>query len=197
MVFRRSALFAGVAATALLGGAGVAYAATHSANPTASAQTTSQNGTPSASASAGPQPASPDPARRGRFGFPGLIFGGGLGAAIHGQVTVPKAGGGYQTLDVQAGTVSAVSSTSITVKSADGFTASYAVTGSTEVNAESAGIGSVKSGDTVFVSATVSGGSATAADITDITSIKNSRGSFGFPVPAQRAPAGPATGTSA
>jgi len=108
---------------------------------------------------------------------------GGIGGAVHGQLTVPKSGGGYQTVDVQRGTVTSVSSTSITVKSADGYTATYAVTGSTEVNAESAGIGAVKANDSVFVTATVSGGSATASNITDITSIGASRGSFGFPTP--------------
>ena len=236
MSLRSPALFAGVAVTALLGGAGVAYAATHSSS-TAAAQTTSLSGTPASSApgssapgssapgssAAGssapgssapgsaassapgaPAPASSAPATTppgkrawGRFPRFGLGLGiggvgglGGLGGgAIHGQLTVPKSGGGYQTVDVQSGTVSSVSPTSITVKSADGFTATYAVTSSTEVNAESAGIGSVKSGDTVFVMATTSGSSATASDVTDITSIKNSRGAFGFPVPAQRVPA--------
>lgn len=219
MSLRSPALFAGVAVTALLGGAGVAYAATHSSS-TAAAQTTSLSGTPASSAPgssassapgsaassapgapapASSAPATTPPGKRAwgwfpRFGL-GLGIGGlgglgGLGGgAIHGQLTVPKSGGGYQTVDVQSGTVSSVSPTSITVKSADGFTATYAVTSSTEVNAESAGIGSVKSGDTVFVMATTSGSSATASDVTDITSIKNSRGAFGFPVPAQRVPA--------
>ncbi|HLK00276.1 MAG TPA: hypothetical protein VKU39_10270 [Streptosporangiaceae bacterium] len=189
MSFRSPALFAGVAVTALLGGAGVAYAATHSSSP-AAAQTASLSGTPASSA-----PATTPPAKRTWWRFPGLGLGlgvGGLGGgAIHGQLTVPKSGGGYQTVDVQSGTVSSVSPTSITLKSADGFTATYTVTSSTEVNAESAGIGSVKSGDTVFVLATTSGSSATASDVTDITSIKNSRGAFGFPdkVPAQPLPA--------
>ena len=100
---------------------------------------------------------------------------------MHGQVTVPKSGGGYQTLDVQNGTVTAVSASSVTVKSADGFSASYAVTANTVVDAKSAGIGSVKTGDTIFVTATVSGSSATAATIIDVTAVKAGRASFGFP----------------
>jgi len=115
---------------------------------------------------------------------------------VHGQLTVPKSGGGYQTLDVQTGTVTAVSSGAITVKSADGFTATYAVTSNTVVGAQSAGIGSVKKGDTVFVSATVSGSTATAASIVDMTAIKNGRASFGFPEPPQKAPALPAPSQS-
>lgn len=100
---------------------------------------------------------------------------------MHGQVTVPKSGGGYQTLDVQTGTVTAVSSSSLTVKSADGFSATYSVTGNTIVDAKSAGIGSVKNGDKVFVTATVSGSSATAANIIDLTAVKAGHAAFGFP----------------
>jgi hypothetical protein len=47
---------------------------------------------------------------------------------LHGQVTIQKPGGGYETLDVQRGTVTAVSATSLTVKSTDGYTTTYAVT---------------------------------------------------------------------
>lgn len=114
----------------------------------------------------------------GSFGGVGL---GGLGGAIHGQFTEPKAGGGYQTVAVQRGTVTVVSSSSITVKSADGFSATYAVSSSTEVNAIAAGIGTVKVGDTVDLTATVSKGTATAASIIDMTAIRASRGAFGLP----------------
>ena len=119
---------------------------------------------------------------RGRFGgFPFGGFGMGSGGLVHGQFTEPKSGGGYQTVDVQNGTVSAVSASSITVKSADGFTATYAVKSSTVVDAKAAGIGSVKKGDTIFVTATVSGSTATAANITDMTAVQAGRASFGFP----------------
>ncbi|HEX6520998.1 MAG TPA: hypothetical protein VF070_13465 [Streptosporangiaceae bacterium] len=178
MNLRNSALFAGVAAAALAGGAGTAYAVTHSGTP-AVAQTTSQSAD-SPSSSPSPSPSTSPSTTPGHHRFGGLGIGG-IGGAVHGQLTVPKSGGGYQTVDVQRGTVTSVSSTSITVKSADGYTATYAVTGSTEVNAESAGIGAVKTNDSVFVTATVSGGSATASSVTDITSIGASRGSFGFP----------------
>jgi hypothetical protein len=179
MSFRSSAIFAGVAATALAGGAGVAYAATQSGSPVAASTTSQSVASPSPSPSA--TPATPG---HHKFVGPGIgAIGGiaGIGGAVHGQLTVPKSGGGYQTVDVQRGTVTAVSATSISVKSADGYTATYAVTGSTEVNAESAGIGAVKTGDSVFVTATASGGSATASNVTDITSIRASRGAFGFP----------------
>jgi hypothetical protein len=175
----------GVAVVALAGGGGIAYVAQHSGT-TALADTSSaaQSSTPGAT----PSPSARPGFRRG-FGGPGLgglgfgILGlGGLGGTIHGQVTQQKRGGGYQTLDIQRGTVTDVSSSSISVQSADGFTAKYAVTSATEVNAQAAGIGAVKRGDTVEVVATVSNGMATAASIVDGTSIRSSRGSFGFPV---------------
>jgi hypothetical protein len=185
----RPVAVAGVAIAALAGGAGIGYAATHSfasrGAPATAAVAAAAAPTPSASAAPGPQ----FPAGRGWHafagGFPraGLGFGGigGAGGAIHGQLTVPKSGGGYQTEDVQQGTVTAVSPDSISVKSADGFTATYVVSSKTLVDAQAAGIGSVKKGDTVSVTATVSGSTATAVSVFDETAIKAGRASFGFP----------------
>ena len=193
---------AGVAVVALAGGAGVGYAATNSL--TAKAADTAAVAAASPSASPSPSTGSPGSgARHGwrefRGGFPGgprLGFGALGGGVLHGQFTAPKSGGGYQTLDVQNGTVTAVSSGSVTVKSADGFTARYTVTGNTVVDAQAAGIGSVKKGDTIFVTATVSGSTATAASIFDLTAIKNGRASFGFPEPPHKAPDLPAPSQS-
>ena len=98
----------------------------------------------------------------------GFAFGG-LFGAVHGQFVVPKSGGGYQTVDTQRGSVTGVSATSITVKSADGFTKTYQVTSSTNVDAQRDGIGSVKTGNQVAVTATVSGTTSTAVSILDFT----------------------------
>jgi hypothetical protein len=173
----------GVVVVALALGGGLTYAAQHSAGTALTdASSSAQPGAPSAS------PSPPMPRWHGHFGGGFGGFGGfgpgfaGFGGAIHGQLTEPKSGGGYQTVDVQRGTVTAVSSTSITVKSADGYTATYAVTSSTEVNAQAAGIRTVKVGDSVDLVATVSNGAATAASIMDTTSIRASRGVFGFQV---------------
>jgi pyruvate/2-oxoglutarate dehydrogenase complex dihydrolipoamide acyltransferase (E2) component len=197
------AALASVAIVALAGGAGVGYAATHSSGPKA-ADTAAVGvsgadaaASPTASASA-PSPSAPAPSWRempgGKrwFAFGGFLGGIGpmAGGVVHGQVVVPKSGGGYQTLDLQRGQVTAVSSTSVTVKSSDGYTASYAVTGSTIVDAKAAGIGSVKTGDTVVITATVSGSTATAASIMDQTAISSGRVSFGFPA-EPGAPANP------
>ena len=84
-------------------------------------------------------------------------------AILHGQAVVAKRGGGYQTIDYQRGTVTAVSMGSISVKSTDGFTQTYAVTGSTIIGAQRGGIGSVATGNEVSVIATVSGKTLTAA----------------------------------
>jgi hypothetical protein len=95
-----------------------------------------------------------------------------VAGALHGQFVVPKSGGGYQTEDTQRGSVTAVSTSSITVKSADGFTKTYQVTGSTVVDARRDGIGSVKDGHQVSVLATVSGGQATATSIQDLSLLR-------------------------
>jgi hypothetical protein len=95
----------------------------------------------------------------------------GFGRVLHGQFVTAKEGGGYQTIDVQQGQVTAVSSTSITVKSQDGFTQSYAVTADTQVAAQKQGISSIKAGDTVALRATVEGGTATATHIADRTQL--------------------------
>jgi hypothetical protein len=180
----RPVAIAGVALVALVGGGGIGYAATHSltarAADTAALAVSSPTASPSPSASGKPG------SGHGWRSFPdgpGRVFGPlGLGGGVlHGQLTVPKSGGGYQTVDVQNGTVTAVSTGSVTVKSADGFTATYAVTSKTVVAAESPGIASVKKGDTLFVTATVSGSTATAASIVDVTAVKAGRASFGFP----------------
>jgi hypothetical protein len=171
---RRFAIMAGVVTLGVLAGAGVAVAATSSSG---------QPAAPGASASSSPSP-SPSAARphfppKGQwrmrapgggpfaFGGPGAL--GGLFGAVHGTVVVPKPGGGYQTIAFQNGKVTAVSSTSITLHSADGYSHSYQVTSSTLVNARRDGIGSIKSGNQVIVTATLSGNTATATRIIDVS----------------------------
>jgi hypothetical protein len=118
------------------------------------------------------------------FGFGG-VFG-----AVHGQFVVSKSGGGFQTIDTQRGSVTAVSATSITVKSADGFVKTYQVMSSTNVDAQRNGIGSVKTGHQVVVMATVSGSTATAVSILDFTLLPAMHG------PGWDHPAPPAAATT-
>ncbi len=166
---RRPVAIAGVAIVALAGGAGVGYAATQLLATGSTAQTAVLSAASPSAASA--------PAGAGPLGLIGLAAG-----VLHGQFTVPRSGGGYQTVDVQDGTVTAVSPGSVTVKSADGFTASYTVTSKTLVDARAAGIGAVHKGDTIVVTATVSGSTPAAASIVDLTEVKAGRASFGFRV---------------
>lgn len=86
-----------------------------------------------------------------------------LKRALHGEVTL----GGKKTtrvIDFQRGNVQQVSATSITVKSIDGFTATYVVTGDTRVRqaGEVGTLADVKTGDKVRVVA-VNDGKTNAA----------------------------------
>src|SRR5262245_64178948 len=184
----RPLILAGVAVAALLAGAGVAMAAT-SGSPASGAAAASPAGGTVATPSPSARPAFPHQGRPGGFGS---AFGGPFGA-VHGQFVVPKSGGGYQTVDTQRGSVTAVSATSITVKSADGFTKTYQVVSSTNVDAERDGIGSVKTGHQVAVTATVSGGTATAVSILDFSLLPSLHGGLGWNHAAPPAP--PAAGT--
>jgi hypothetical protein len=162
----RFALVGGLTAAALIGGTGVASAATSHGTPAKPGAATVSRILPRATSSAGP-------------GMPGYGMGHRV-LPVHGQIVVAKAGGGYQKVDFQLGSVMAVSTTSVTVRSSDGFTRTYSVTGSTIVAALRDGISSVKAGHQVVVVGTVSGGKATAAAIMDRTLVQASHLQFGF-----------------
>jgi hypothetical protein len=182
----RPLILAGVAVVALLGGAGVAMAAT--SGPSASGTAASPAGGTVATPSPSARPAFPHQGRPGGFGSGfGAAFG-----AVHGQFVVPKSGGGYQTIDIQRGSVTAASATSITVKSADGFVKTYRVVSSTNVDAQRDGISPVKTGHQVAVAATVSGSTATAVSILDFNLLPAMHGGPGWNHPAPSAP--PTTG---
>ena len=170
---RRFAVMAGVITLGVLAGAGVAVAATSSSG---------QPAAPGASSSPSPSAVRPHfppkgawrmlPPGGGPFAFAGPGVLGGLLGAVHGTAVVPKPGGGYQTVAFQNGKVTAVSSTSITLHSADGYSHTYQVTSSTLVNARRDGIGSIKAGNQVVVTATVSGSTATATRVIDVSLIQ-------------------------
>ena len=165
--WRVAGTVAAVVATTTAGG--VAWA-TNNADPTPS---------PSASPSAPnwTNPANPDgkgpggPGRHGEFG---------IGRALHGEFTDEKEGGGYQTVATQNGQVTAISKDSITVKSADGYSRTYAVTADTLVNATRDGITSIKTGNTVSVQAVVADNKATAIRVSDGTQRDAAQQKWGF-----------------
>jgi hypothetical protein len=156
---------AAVAVTTTAGG--VAWAATN-ADPTPS-----PSSSPSASPSAPSQGNHPGKGfgHRGEFG---------LGGALHGEFVIPKDGGGYQTVATQRGKVTAVSQDSITVKSDDGYSRTYKVVAETLVNSARDGISSIKTGNTVSVSAVVADNTATATTIDDGTARGAAGQKWGF-----------------
>lgn len=154
---RRVLAGAALAAGLAIGGAGVAAAVTSSSHSSSVAGGTS--------ATVAAQGANGHHHRRA--GHKGRHKGDAMQRALHGEFTVrapgSKAGAAMTTrvLLVQRGSVTAVSSTSITLKSADGFTATYPVSSSTKVRAAGklATISAIKTGAKVHVLA-VKGGAA-------------------------------------
>lgn len=95
--------------------------------------------------------------------------GGGIkagGRVVHGEFVV-RTKDGFRTVFVHKGEVTEVSATSITVKSADGFTKSYPVTGDTKVRdkGQPSTIGAVKPGSFAAVFGTRDGDAYTVRRI--------------------------------
>ena len=125
-----AAVAVGIAATG-----GVAVAATHDGG---------------SSATAGGQYGHEGMGGPGGFGGRGGMAGG-LADALHGTfVATAPSGTGTVTETLQTGAVTAVSGTSLAVKSTDGYTQTYTITGTTTVG-RSQTISQVKVGDTVTV----------------------------------------------
>ncbi len=138
----------------------------------------SGDGAASTSQQTGAQGGQGAPAQGGGQGAPGGVGGGGTGGGagrgasglsglMYGDFVASDGNGGYVTRRLQTGTVTAVSATSITAKSADGHATTFVVGSSTTVG--NGAIGDVRVGDTVTVVGTLSGDTATATTITDST----------------------------
>jgi hypothetical protein len=93
--------------------------------------------------------------------------------ALHGTYVVSDGNGGYTTQLTQTGTVSAISSSSVTVKSDDGYSKTYVISTSTTVG--SGRIADVLKGHTVRIVATSAKQKITATSITD-TSLASAGG---------------------
>ena len=148
--------------------------------------TTTVSPTPSASPSAAPKgdgarPKLPKGLRPGGRHGPGMLGGGG---ALHGEFVVPDGNGGFRTMVVQRGEVTAVSKTEITVVSEDKFSTTYVVTADTLVNAARDGIATIKKGAKVNVAATKVGGKASAVHIGDQSARKAMKERLGLDGPA-------------
>jgi hypothetical protein len=109
------------------------------------------------------KPGPPDrPGHRGGLGngFPGM----GLRGPLHGEFTVEKADGGYEVVVVQTGTVTGKSADTLTVKSEDGYTATYTVNNDTSIikDGDQANLADLATNETVHVVGSKSGGTLTA-----------------------------------
>ncbi len=97
-------------------------------------------------------------------GGPGgrMIGGPGMGFprdALHGDFVVPDGKGGHSTERLQTGEITEISATSVSLTSKDGYQQAYTIDPSTRKT------GDPKTGETVTVTAKVSGNTATAATI--------------------------------
>ena len=126
---RPALIMAGVATVALLSGAGLANAASATGGPVNAARAVGPAGAA--------RILSPSDSHVGAGPWNGMAGSGPSGRImpVHGQIVLAKPGGGFRTVDFQNGTVTKVDSTSITLKSADGFSQSYPITSSTIVSA--------------------------------------------------------------
>ncbi|HEY9475988.1 MAG TPA: hypothetical protein VIS06_19325 [Mycobacteriales bacterium] len=150
---------AGVLAAAATG-VGIAYAADPSPSPTATSSPTVRFG-------ASDSPGEPgDSQVRGGHGRKARPLAGGLPGrrVMHGEMVVSGRNGAPTTVDVQRGKVTDVSASSITVRSDDGFTATYRITSDTvvRINQKGATTAKVSDGDTAVVLAHRSGDTSTA-----------------------------------
>jgi hypothetical protein len=131
-------------------GAGVVYAASGSTSDTTQ----------------GPGGMGGGPGGQGGQGGPG----GGAGQlmdALHGEYVVSDGSGNYTTELLQNGDVTAVSDSSVTVKSDDGYTHTYTIDSDTVVGNGSTDLSTIATGDEVTVIATESGDTATVDTISE------------------------------
>lgn len=83
-------------------------------------------------------------------------------AAIHGEFVVREDDGGYTTVLTQVGVLMAASATSITAKSADGFTQTYTIAPDSRAAKTQLAVN-----DTVTIRGTQTNGTATAMMVTE------------------------------
>lgn len=134
---RRTTAVTAAAATAVIAIGGVAVARSGDSGTTAAQGTAAQGQQAGPGGTTGQAPGG----------------GGGLASALHGEIVTQDTDGSYVTRLIQSGEVTAVSATSITVVSADDFSATYAVSADTVVNGGQSAIGDVATGATVSVTA--------------------------------------------
>lgn len=181
----------GVAAVIAVGGT-VAVTSANADNATASAPAAGQpmGGEGSGSTgSAGTGTGRPS-GTTGRDGFGGEMASRSLIAgALHGEFVVAD-GSGTVTERLQTGAITSLSASSVSLKSTDGFTATYTIPSGTDVSA-------LATGTTVTVIATVNGSTLTVVSIsTAEQGGMSGTGTGGFTPPDGAVPGGAGSGTS-
>ncbi|VXC63125.1 conserved exported hypothetical protein [Arthrobacter sp. 9AX] len=147
----RKAMLAGVVALALTGtGVAVAWAASDSGSPSPSASQSQSAPGQDNGRDKNKDKAKPDKSQRPQH--------------LHSESVVKKADGTFQTILEQHGTVEAVSDSSITVKSEDGYSQAYTVNAETKVRPS---IADIATGDAVRISGVKNGDQATAERIVE------------------------------
>ena len=149
---RKTAIAAGIAVVIAAGGGVAIWAGTSSGSTTAS-QPGGPGGFGGPGGTGGPG---------GRFNGQAGAFGGAAAIrdALHGDFVVANPAGGYTTERLQTGDVTALSDTSVTLTSKDGYKQTYTLDASTQKT------GDVKTGDAnITVVAKVDGQTATATSL--------------------------------
>ena len=143
---RRIAVAALVAVGIAGAGTGVVYAAGGSAGTDTQGPGGAQTGGPPGGGTGGP---------------------GQLSNALHGEYVVSDGDGAYTTELMQNGAVTAISDTSITAKSDDGYTKTYTIDADTVVGNGSSDLADIGTGDDVMIVASVSGNTATVDSLSE------------------------------
>ena len=160
---QRAAVIIAVVVAAVGVGGGVVYASSH----TSAGSTSSQQG-PGGFGNGNGFPGQNGAAGTGQSGAMSA-----LSNALYGEFVASGSNGGTTTMVFQTGTVTSISSTSVTVKSTDNHTATYTLTSSSTVDGGQAKVSSVKTGDQVTVVATKSDNKVTT--LLDTTLLGNTQ----------------------
>ncbi|MBO2451191.1 hypothetical protein J4573_29145 [Actinomadura barringtoniae] len=86
----------------------------------------------------------------------------GFGSFLHGECVTAKEGGGTQTNVFQRGTVTEVTSNSVTVRSSDGFTQHYTANSDLLVNGDKKGPSAISKNKEIVIIALKEGSTFTA-----------------------------------
>jgi hypothetical protein len=100
-------------------------------------------------------------------GRPGAGLGPLHGDVLHGEATVKAPDGSTKVVVTQAGDITDITDTTITVKSSDGFVATYTIDKDTRIslNGTDGALSGLKKGDPVHVGGTKSGSAEHAASV--------------------------------